>query len=218
MDEKDIKPNSHKYKERMREREIMKKEDDQELSLPKAKEKVISGSAVKKKKSGARKFLEIFFAEDLKSMGSYILEDVIAPNIKTLICNGVNDAIGMLCWGKTGYHKNTTGVRYAGGVKPRTPYNKLSEKSPSVSRRSAYEYDDLVLGNRADAEEVLSRMDEQLYSYGTVSVGDLYEFAGLTPNWTDHNYGWTDLRGADIVRDADGWRIKMPKAIPIRGN
>ena len=211
MDEKEIKPNSHKYKDSLKEQE-----ESREMTLPK-NEKVISGTAIKKKKSGPRKFIENFLAEDIKDIGSYIFDDVIVPNIKTLVCNGVSDAINMLLWGKAGYQRNNSSVRYAGGAKPRVAYNKVSERGPTISRRSsAYSFDDLVLAKRSDAEEILCNLDEQLYSYGMVSVGDLYEFAGLTPNWTDHNYGWTDLRGANIVRDPNGWCIKMPKAIPIR--
>ena len=80
---------------------------------------------------------------------------------------------------------------------------------------SGYSYDDIILSNRGEAEDVISRMDELIDAYGLVRVADLYDLVGITGNYTDNKYGWTNIRNAEIIRVRDGYMIKMPRAIPI---
>lgn len=80
---------------------------------------------------------------------------------------------------------------------------------------SRYSYDDVILNSRREAEDVLDRMYELLDTYKVVRVADLYDLVNITGSYTDNNYGWVDLRTAEIVRVRDGYIIKMPRAIPI---
>ena len=73
----------------------------------------------------------------------------------------------------------------------------------------------MVLETRGEAEDVLSRMDELIDTYGVVSVADLYDLVGISCNYTDNKYGWTNLRNAEPVRVRDGYMLKLPKALPI---
>ena len=52
-------------------------------------------------------------------------------------------------------------------------------------------------------------------TYGLVRVADLYDLVGITGNYTDNKYGWTNITRAEIVRTRDGFMIKMPRAVPI---
>ena len=62
------KPNSHKAKE------------EASKNVPEKKiEKVISGTAKSKKKSEVRKLTDVFISEDVDSVKSYILLDVLVP-------------------------------------------------------------------------------------------------------------------------------------------
>ena len=79
----------------------------------------------------------------------------------------------------------------------------------------SYSYDDIILSTRGEAEDVLSRMDELIETYGLVRVADLYDLVGITGNYTDNKYGWMNIRNAEIIRVRDGYMIKMPRAVPI---
>ena len=81
--------------------------------------------------------------------------------------------------------------------------------------RTGYNYDDIILETRGEAEEVLERMEELIETYGIVSVADLYDLVGITGNYTDNKYGWTNIRNAEPVRVRDGYMLKLPKALPI---
>ena len=77
------------------------------------------------------------------------------------------------------------------------------------------EISDIIIENRGEAEDVLSRMDELIDQYGLVSVADLYDLVGINGNYTDNKYGWFNIRTASVVRVRDGYMIKLPKAVPL---
>lgn len=192
----EYKSNSHKSKERQNE------------PIPEKKvEKVISGSAKSKKKSGLQKITNVFVPEDVKS---YIFEDIVVPAIKDIILDAVKAVLGV---NGSSRGKGST----ASKVSYRKYYDDRERRDYSgVTRtRSGYEYDDVIIENRGEAEDVLSRMDELISTYGLVSVADFYDLVGISGNYTDNKYGWTDIRSASVVRVRDGYMIKLPKALPL---
>ena len=59
-------------------------------------------------------------------------------------------------------------------------------------------------------------MDELIATYGLVSVADFYDLVGVSGNYTDNKYGWTDIRGATTVRVGDGYMIKVTKSKTVK--
>lgn len=194
--------NSHKSKELQTE------------SVPEKKiEKVISGKAKSKKKSEIRKFTDAFVPEDVDNVKSYIFTNVIVPAGKKLI----SDVVDIILYGESG--GNTSAKKSAASrVSYRSYYdsqNDRRETRPLNRTRIGYDYDDIILDNRGEAESVLARMDELVETYGLVSVADFYDLVGISGNYTDNKYGWTDIRNASIIRTRDGYMIKLPKALPL---
>lgn len=199
----EYKPNSHKSKE------------DQKGTVPEKKvEKVITGTAKSKKKSEIQKVTDVFISEDVNNVKSYILLDVLVPAIKKAISDIVTNGIDMILYGETGKTKSNSN---ASKVSYRSYYDRENDRRDYSSARTktGYNYDDITLDNRGEAEDVLSRMDELISTYGLVSVADLYDLVGITGNYTDNKYGWTDIRSAQVVRIRDGYLIKLPKALPL---
>lgn len=175
------------------------------------KEKVISGKVKPKKKSGLEKFLEIFIAEDADSVASYLLTDVLVPAFKKTVSEIVSNGIDMLLYGETKASKRASSASH---ISYGNYYERDERREIKPTRR--YGYDDIVLDDRADAQEVLSRMDELIDCYGIVSVADLYDLVGMDcGNYTDNRYGWKDLRNAQVVRVRDGYLLKLPKAVAL---
>ena len=73
----------------------------------------------------------------------------------------------------------------------------------------------IVYVRACEAEDVLERMDELIATYQVVSVADFYDLVGVSGNYTDNKYGWTDIRNASVIRVRDGYMIKLPKALPL---
>lgn len=173
-------------------------------------EKVISGTAKTKKKNDVQKFADVFISEDVNNVKSYILMDVLVPAIKKAISDIVVNGIDMILYGEAGHTKKSS------GTKPSYRSYYESNNSNRTTRRTAYSFDDIVMDNRADAEEVLDSMLATIDKYGIVSVADMYDLVGITGNYTDNKYGWTDLRSARIERERDGgYTINLPRALPL---
>ena len=54
-------------------------------------------------------------------------------------------------------------------------------------------------------------MEDLIDEAGFVTVAALYDLVGVSGNYTDNKYGWTDISNAEIVRVKDGYMIKLPK-------
>lgn len=176
-------------------------------------EKVVKGPVVTRKKSGFDKLKGEFISDDAKNIKSYVFGEVLIPAIKKAISDIVTDGIAILLYGESrnGGNRRSTADR----VSYRSYYDNSYDRRGSISRATSYSYDDIILNSRGEAEDVLMRMDELMETYGLVRVADLYDLVGITGNYTDNKYGWTNIRNAEIVRVRDGYMIKMPRAVPI---
>lgn len=199
----EYKPNSHKFKT----------EQTNSSAERKPVEKVVSGS-VKVKKNEMRKLADIFISEDVKNVKSYVLMDVLVPTIKKAIVDIVTDGINMVFFGGTGSRRSNTNASYV-SYRSYSDRNRDDRRYSDNRTRNGYSYNDITLDNRGEADEVLRRMDELIDEYQVVSVADLYDLVGVSSEYTDNKYGWTNLQNASVERVRDGYRLKLPKALPI---
>lgn len=196
----DIKPNSHKYKT--------------ENSEKKKIEPVVKSGAKLRKKNELQKVAGSIISEDAKSVKSYILMDVLVPAIKDAIEDIVTNGIRMLLRGDTSARRSGP----SGGIS-HISYNKAYDRRDrsSLDRpRGVMDFDDLILPTRYEAEEVLRSLDDLIETYRIVSVADMYEAAGIRDfEYTARNYGWKDIRRAEVVHVRNGYWLKMPNVSPI---
>ncbi len=206
------KPNSHKYKNMQKQGLV----EGQERKV----EKVVTGKVITKKKSNVKKFADKFVSEDCGNVVSYILGDVLIPAVKKAISDIVTDGIDIILYGESrnrSRHSTSDRVSYRNYYSSdyRTPRRDRNERQALMAGSGMYSYDDIILETRGEAEAVLSRMDEIMDTYGLVRVADLFDLVGASGNPTDNSYGWTNIRNAEVVRVRDGYKIKMPRAMPI---
>ena len=203
----DYKPNSHKYREGQN-----GSSDDK-----KKVEKIVKGTVKTKKKSELSKFAGSIISEEANNVGSYIIGEVLIPTICKTIVDIISDSVNMIFLGKTGSRRNDSRSTNTHYVSYRSYSDSRDDRRYDNSRSLAgYSYDDIVLGSRAEAEEVLLAMGDLLDTYNVVRVADLYDLVGVTGRYTDNDYGWTNLRDADVKRVSDGWLLKLPRATAIR--
>lgn len=178
-------------------------------------EKVVSGSTSTKKKSGIVKLADVFLPEDVASVKSYIIGDVIIPKIKNMLHDIGAEAWDSF-WGISGRSSRPSASRVS-----YVSYDKYSRNKTDISdhsrQRSGIDYDDIVFSSRGDAQSVLDSMGDICDQYQAVSVADMYELADVpNENYTLNKYGWTDIHDAKIVRLSGGdYTIKMPRAVSL---
>lgn len=183
-------------------------------------QKVVTGKVKRQKRGFTKKVAEVLLEDDTKSVGSYILYDVLIPAAKDLISDMISGAVDMALFGERRRGSRTIRDRDKSYVN----YNSVSYKgrqggSPSrdsrdISRsaRARHDFDEIVIQTRGEAEDVLSHLVDLTIDYGQATVSDLYDLVDITGNYTDEKYGWTDLRNASISRVRGGYLINLPRA------
>lgn len=196
---------------------LIKKNKTDENDIGKKKvNKVVNGNVKTKKKTKADEFADDFIAQSMTSVVSDIFTEVLLPSFKNMISDAVKSGIDRLLYGDSSYRKNSNNTP-ASKISYNKYYTEQSAYKPDVPVRirETYDYNNIVFNSRGDAEAVLMSMDELISKYEVVRVADLYDLAGITGNYTDYKYGWTDIRSARIERIRDGYIIRMPKALPL---
>lgn len=176
--------------------------------------KVVKGN-VRTKPNEVRKFADVFISEDINNVKSYILMDVLVPAIKKAVADIVTNGIEMILYGSTSKGRNSSS---GSKVSYRNYYDNRDDRRDDRGgsrTRSGLDYDDFVFDSRGEAEAVLSQMGDIIERFKYVTVADLYDMVDKVPPFTANKYGWTSIRNADVVRDRDGYRLKLPRAMQI---
>ncbi len=178
---------------------------------------VVSCKVKTQKKSIGKRIFQALLGDDTKSVGGYVLHDVLIPAAKAMITDMVGGGIEMLVYGerqgrRTYRDRGTSYVNYD-KASYRSDRERDREKGRDIPRtaRARHDFDDVVIESRGEAEAVISHLVDLCYDYGQATVADFYDLVDITGNFTDTKWGWTDLRGATISRVRDGFVINLPK-------
>lgn len=217
MDINTLEPNSNKYKQ-----ELAKREMETDIPEEHKFEQVVQGKA--KKRSLGRRFAQTFLKASGKEVKNYILADVLVPSILDTLFNIITGGASMYFYGDTGgrmaqdpragrlgYHKAN---KEAMGKRDRI------QRATTYSYRGAddFDFDDVILESRGDCERILRDMEDAIYTYGQVTVADLYDMIGITnSNFQNYKFGWVDLKTAGYSRlRSGGYVLDLPKVVDLK--
>lgn len=202
------KPNSNRYNE-------LKAQQSIEEANSKKLESVVSGNVSMRKKTTLKKVADIFFQKDINDVKSYLIMDVLIPEIRDALYSLVMNGLDMMLYDGKRTRKsssNTMRVNYSAKYNNQTSIPEISNSSPRT--KSGLNFDDVVFDDRMDAEEVLNQMLNIIEQYDSVSVADFCELAGIPGEYTDRKYGWTSLGAAEVKRiSGGGYILKLPRVI-----
>lgn len=200
--------------------------------------KIVKGSVKTKKPTLITKFSNFFLGSDSKTVTEYVVQDIFVPAIKNTIVEAiyaVSDGIGngfeMLFFGdrargrrgavRRGYSQGSgagqTYYNYNSISAQQQPVRRGGEpqlRAQSVVARSRHKLDDIVIDSRADAEEVLFHLVDLVQDYGSASISDFFSLVGINTEYTDQQYGWRNLEGANVLRLREGgFVLNLPRPI-----
>lgn len=97
-------------------------------------------------------------------------------------------------------------------------HNKISYKDhySKGSQTCDFDINQVSFGSRKEAANVLNSLSDILDQYGTVTVADFYDEAGVArPSYSGMDYGWKDIGDAYVVKVRSGWSISLPDPIKL---
>lgn len=187
-------------------------------------DKVVEGQVVRRKRPIGKRIKETFLGGDSKSVFEYVVQDVFIPAVRDMIADAGQQGLERMLYGEARSVGRRSGVR-PGDPRRHTNYNGISrptaparfeERNLSRRARATHDFGEIVLATRPEAEAVLEGLFALLDQYEVATVSDLYEMVGESSQFTDRNWGWTDLRGSDIRRIREGYLLDLPRPEDVR--
>lgn len=184
-------------------------------------ERVVQSDVVRRKTPAGRRLLRNLGGGDGHSIFGWMFGDVLIPAARDTIAEALTGGIERAIFGDSGGGRR---ARRSGGPIGHTPYHRYAAPSQSrneprreISRkaRASHSFDEIIIPGRAEAEEVLDRLDDMCARFECASVADLYELCGISGNWADDKWGWTDVSHATTSRVKGGYLLNLPQPEPI---
>jgi hypothetical protein len=193
----------------------------QQVTETKKVERIVKGKVMKQKKSLGKKFMETFIGEDVGSVSSYIIHDILIPAAKSMVTDMVQGGIEMLLFGERtrgGGRSNSRdrGKSYVSysNFSNRDKYEDRDRRRDYTNRNKAnHNFEDIVLSSRAEATDVLNHLVDLIQDYGEATVADLYGMVGIREEHTDRKYGWMNLASARVRPIREGFLLDLPRPI-----
>lgn len=193
---------------------------------PKKVEQITSGNVVRRKKPLGKRFAETFVGGDAKGVVGYVVYEVLIPAARDMVADAGREAIERMLYGEQRSPHRRGGSARPSGANGYVSYNRFApgqsssrndDPRPSLSRkaRASHDFDEIILASRVEAEEVIDRLFDLVSRYESATVADLYEMVGVTGNYTDDKWGWSDIRGAGVTRVRNGYLLDLPKPEPL---
>lgn len=143
-------------------------------------------------------------------MKSYLLSDVLVPNIKRLIQELVTSGINQLLYGndyKPSKSSNSTS---------RVSYNNFSNQTVNQPKRlKGNDIIEIEVDTYTDSQNVIYQLQALVDQYNQATIADLYDLVGIDGDFTDNNYGWKDLTRVSVIPYGRKFIIRMPRFIAL---
>lgn len=182
---------------------------------------VVQGKVTVSKKPAGKRLRESLGLEETRTVGDYLVWDVLVPAAKEMVADLVKKGIDVFLYGGTSSERPSrkndrkSHVSYEGyyGRSKRGDYKSERRR---LGSRYAMDFREFVFDDRRDADLVLSELCEIIDTYDFAKVSDFYSLVGEEERtFTDHGYGWDALGSATVERVRDGWVLDMPRPIPL---
>lgn len=192
------------------------------------KSPVIEGKVMQRKKPLGKRVLGLVIQGDPKQAGQAMVFDALIPSIAAVILDGIKLGLDRLFLGDKAPVRRSTFAPTGQGTFGQTAYNKVIKPAITSSMqkpaptpltwqdRAAHNFDEIVLPERGDIEEVIGTLQECINEYGMARVSDLYDKLGITSEFTDDAWGWLELDGAGArYQTGGGYLLVLPRPVPL---
>lgn len=203
-----------------------RREPPREAEKPRV-ERIVTSPVTRRKKGFGRRMVESFVGGEPRSVGSFVMLDVLLPAMRDMIADGFTQMIEGVVYGESRSVGRRTGSRFSSGAMGRTNYHRMSTsrfdnrpdpRAPAMSQRgrAMHDFEDLVFPRLVEAQEILDRLFGIIQEFEFATIRDLYEMVGEKASHTDEKYGWSDISTARIERIREGYVLNLPRPEILR--
>jgi hypothetical protein len=198
-------------------------------------QKIEGVNVVKTKKSIGKRIKEGFGGNDMQSVGTYLMWDVLVPAARDLVFDIIIEGARGSLYGDSARkstssigssRSNIVGSSNTSRIRT-TNYNGIS-RSPAISAQQSnsmssrdkaqFDFSELILDSRVKAEEIILKMNDALEEFGLVSVAEFYDALEISGNgFTDQKHGWNaeTFQGARVRPARGGFLLDIPQPRPF---
>lgn len=156
---------------------------------------------------------------DVNDMKDGIIKNVVEPKIKDLVYSIVDNILNTIkASAQMAIFKEVRpDQQYPYGVetysyRQNTNYHAVSNQNKP---KGYIRYDQVVFSDYMTAENLKKKLELIFARYHRLRISDVYnELRDIAPmakgDYTNANYGWTDIENMRIVNDSSGWYISYP--------
>lgn len=183
-------------------------------------QRVVTGEVIQRKKPLSRRFTEMFLTNGSDIL-RHIFYEVIIPAARDTAHEAGNAGLDRIFYPDGGgSRRSRSAAKGVSQLVGQTAYNRIvqsggatvrNEAKQQMSRRgrTMHDFKEIILDDRAQANETIDMMRELLDKFEVVTVGDLYDMVGITGYHTDEKYGWYNLGSARVVRTREGYLLDL---------
>ena len=164
------------------------------------------------------------FAESIQGVGTYVLHDLILPNVREMIQSVVVGGIERALYGDSAPRPYRPYTGYASPSRQNRPAGWTSRTNYSAGAPTPRDdqwtnrppsYSDLVVPSRREAEDVLQALLDMAERYGSASVGDLFSLAGMSTTHVDESWTWNanEVAQGRIQMRRGGYGFSLPSPV-----
>jgi hypothetical protein len=187
---------------------------------PKKVERVVQSQVGRRKRSLGKRMSEAFVGGDARGVWNFVALDVLIPAAKDMLADAISQGFERLIFGEA-RSRSRSGRRPGESYVNYNRYSRDRRDDPrdrptmSHRARAAHDFDEIIIGTRVEAEEVLDRMFDIVNRYDCATVADLYDLVGIQGAHTDEKWGWNNLAGAGVTRVRNGYLLDLPRPEPL---
>lgn len=163
--------------------------------------------------------------DGVRAIGHKLNHEIVIPAVKNIVVDSITSGIQMAIYGRSEQPPTQTPGSYRPynryptggyGTTSRTNYQQAytpaqqSTHQPPRTQARGNSVPEFVLISRAEAQNVLDGLNDMIAEFGMASVADYYDLIGMDANYTDHQWGWTNLGQARIAAVRGGYMLQMP--------
>ena len=186
-------------------------------------EPVVKTPVKRAEKTFGKRVGESIIVEGVRDVGAYLFFDVLIPKTKEIILDLVSEGLSRTLFGESAStNRKRSGYTSYSSITRSSSRRREDYGGPGSTRdlsrrqRSQHDFSDIIIATRVEAEEVLDRMADNIDRYGVCTVADFYDLVGVTQEYTDDRWGWTQMRRSRIVRVRDGYILDLDRPVLLQ--